>query len=126
MPRYKVDYSKQEVSEDYICSECGVKGVKLWRNYQSTRIILLCASCAAKYQHVDISSMDEKGLYLGKFSITDQIGWYAPAVPCQVLDTFWGYTSIPDEGAIWWQNLPNKLDERDLDKIKVVVEDDEI
>jgi hypothetical protein len=37
---------------------------------------------------------------------TDQIGWRVPAVPTEEGDTYWGYTSVPDPGVEWWQNLP--------------------
>lgn len=37
---------------------------------------------------------------------TDQIGWRVPAVPTQEGDTFWGYTSVPEDGCDWWRKLP--------------------
>jgi hypothetical protein len=38
--------------------------------------------------------------------MTDQIGWMVPAVPTPDGDTFWGYTSVPLEGVLWWKALP--------------------
>jgi hypothetical protein len=34
------------------------------------------------------------------------IGWLVPAVPTVEGDTFWGYTSIPQEGCEWWYRIP--------------------
>lgn len=41
---------------------------------------------------------------------TDQIGWRIPAVPTEENDTFWGYTSVPEPGCIWWRNLPASVE----------------
>ena len=38
---------------------------------------------------------------------TNQIGSLLPAVPTQENDTFWGYGAVPDQGWIWWENLPS-------------------
>jgi len=40
---------------------------------------------------------------------TDQIGWRIPAVPTEDGDTFWGYTSVPQDGCNWWARLPCSL-----------------
>lgn len=37
---------------------------------------------------------------------TDQIGWMVPAVPTEDGTSFWGYTSVPQAGCVWWANLP--------------------
>lgn len=37
---------------------------------------------------------------------TDQIGWRVPAVPTEENDSYWGYTSVPQEGCDWWNRLP--------------------
>lgn len=41
---------------------------------------------------------------------TDQIGFRVPAVPTEENDTFWGYTSVPEAGCIWWGNLPTRME----------------
>lgn len=41
---------------------------------------------------------------------TDQIRWLVPAVPVEnEPESFWGYTSVPQEGVVWWVNLPLRL-----------------
>ena len=37
---------------------------------------------------------------------SDQIGWRIPAIPTKENDTYWGYTSVPQEGCDWWYRLP--------------------
>lgn len=80
----------------YACGACGATGVRLWRNYQTflNSQTLTCRSCSEKDQ--------DKVLAPG----TDQIGWRIPAVPTGDRDTFWGYTSVPDDGVKWWDSLP--------------------
>jgi hypothetical protein len=87
---------------DYTCSKCKVKGVKLWRQYQTCADAqeLLCAKCGAPDTVVDADGRaDRDGMR------TDQIGsWLVPAVP--VGDTYWGYTSVPSQDVEWWRKLP--------------------
>lgn|SRR5574337_28992 len=93
---------RSEFTIDYSCSKCKVKGVKLWRQYQTfaDHIELLCASCGAPGVHVD-----DKGRCESEYGRTDQIGsWLVPAVP--VGDTYWGYTSVPSQDVEWWKALP--------------------
>jgi hypothetical protein len=98
--------------KDYKCSKCGAKNCKLWREYQTfaNQTELMCAPCAAKDQKKDISSIDVDGMRLceiiGHGQRTDQIGWMVPAVPTVEGDTFWGYTSVPDDRCEWWRKLP--------------------
>jgi len=68
----------------------------------------MCAECAAKNQKIDISTMDENGMRLVEFGRTDQIGWYIAAIPDEEGVGYWGYTSVPEEGIIWWKSLANK------------------
>jgi len=107
-----VNYAIYQTPIGYKCYTCSATGVKLWRQYQTflEHQDLLCASCAAKEQNIDISTMNIQGLYQSELlQLTDQIGWYVPAIPTEQGDTFWGYFSIPQAGCLWWQNLPNKL-----------------
>jgi hypothetical protein len=82
--------------ENYVCSKCGNKDCKLWRQYQTvaSSVELLCVFCAQRDQNK----------YLDLARHGDQIGWLVPAVPSG--DTYWGYSSVPQDGVEWWQNLP--------------------
>lgn len=95
------------VPEEYKCSDCGRTNYKLWRqdNTFLDYIKLLCATCAAKSQNKDIQ-VDSKGHHQSECGESDQICWYVPAVPIEEGDTYWGYASVPDNGVIWWRNLP--------------------
>ncbi len=95
----------------YVCSNCGASNCKLWRQYQTflEHIELLCAPCAAKDQDKSIEGIDAEGMRPadgGAYDTTDTIGWLVPAIPVEGEDTFWGYTSVPQEGCDWWGALP--------------------
>jgi hypothetical protein len=121
-----VDYASATVPAEYHCGKCGAHGVKLWRDYQTfmSHQSLLCAACACVeqsngvrafivkdrpigggridvYLRSDLIKLDDSVRYYG-----DQIGWRVPAVPTEDGDSFWGYTSVPDEGCQWWYRLP--------------------
>lgn len=95
-----------ETTIDYTCGKCGLHGVKLWRGFHGWKFEdkydLLCAKCVAP-QGVHVN---EKGKAMcGELQIySDQVGGGLPAVP--VDSTYYGYTSIPDEGVTWWVGLP--------------------
>ncbi|MDD4382130.1 MAG: hypothetical protein PHE21_02175 [Candidatus Dojkabacteria bacterium] len=101
-----VDYSIMKTPEGYVCSKCGKSGVKLWREYQTLNPELACAGCAAKSEGKDPSKINSEGMLESDLGLTDQIGWYVPAVPDEEGFGYWGYTSVPQEGVIWWRNLP--------------------
>lgn len=114
----------------YVCSNCGVKNCKLWRqyNYSADQVELKCAKCSGE----DINTLDQNGtvessfykrgepvtiMETGKVGFfgedvpmprTDQLGNLIPAVPTEEGDTFWGYTSTPDAGVAWWKSLPSQ------------------
>lgn len=92
----------------YVCSKCGATNCKLWRQYQTfaEHIELLCIRCAGEDQGKDISSANASGKIDTEYGSTDQIGWLVPAVPTEDNETYWGYTSVPQPGCIWWNNLP--------------------
>jgi len=95
-------YRTEAAAEDrpYACSICGASGVKLWRQYQTLaeRVLLMCLEHALEDQKANLSS--------GRFYPNgDQIGWLVPAVP--VDNTFWGYTSVPQDRVDWWKALPD-------------------
>ena len=106
-----INYAQNVIPTDYKCDGCGARGVKLWREYQTfaDHTKLFCADCAGKDQKKDTSDIDKKGLRTDQHGFkTDQIGWYMPAIPVEGDDTYWGYTSIPQEGVDWWEHLPTK------------------
>ncbi len=106
-PNQPIDYQASIAPSNYCCHKCYAQGVKLWREYQTflNNQTLLCAKCAGKEQKKDTSTIDEEGLYQSEFGRTDQIGWRIPAVPTKENDTYWGYTSVPEEGVQWWKRL---------------------
>ena len=108
-PAQPVCYTERETPSNYICHNCGAGGCKLWREYQTflNNQTLLCARCAAIDQKKDIAGIDAAGTYESSSGgRIDQIGWLVPAVPTEENNTFWGYTSVPQEGCEWWKNLP--------------------
>lgn len=119
-----VNYGVATTPLQYHCGQCGVLGVKLWREYNTflDHQSLLCARCACSEQNgrtdkgftvtanadggvqVRIDAGDEYQNY------GDQIGWRIPAVPTEDGETYWGYTSVPDDGVAWWRRLPLSKD----------------
>ncbi len=109
-----LDYTTNDVPEGYRCSKCGAHGVKLWRQYQTfaDEIELLCASCACADQGVE-DNIGADGGHPSDGSRTDSIKWLVPAVPTEDGDTFWGYTSTPTPGCMWWQRIPTRKETDD-------------
>ena len=111
-PTQKVDYSSAVVPTNYACHKCGVTGVKLWREYQTflNHQSLLCCKCSGEEQNKDVKSIDDRGRIESELGgRTDQIGWRIPAVPTKDNDTYWGYTSVPEDGVQWWKRLPTVI-----------------
>lgn len=112
-----IDYTKHAVPDGYVCADCGAFGVKLWREYQTflENQVLRCCKCAGKSQNKDVSSIDADGKRVDQTGCrTDQIGWLVPAVPTED-GSYWGYTSVPAEGCIWWRRLPNRPGEAEAE-----------
>lgn len=103
----KMDYGSVVPPGGYCCSECGAHGVKLWREYQTIAdaIELRCVDCALRDQGKDWM-VGEDGRHKDEFNGSDQIGWLVPAVPTIEGDTYWGYSSVPSAGCVWWFLLP--------------------
>jgi len=40
--------------------------------------------------------------------MTDQIGWFVPAVPSPDSLSFYTYTGVPDAAIAWWCSLPTR------------------
>lgn len=102
-----VNYASGTVPSGYKCDKCGVRGVKLWREYQTLaeQTDLLCASCAEADQKKSHKQGWESPFSKGE---GDQIGWMIAAVPVEGENTYWGYTSVPPAGCEWWDSLPTK------------------
>lgn len=97
----------------YVCSKCGAEGVKLWRqwNTMAVYINLLCASCASEDQHEPLTDIDARGCHIDDRGWrTDKIGNLICAVPTVDGETYWGYTSIPQDLLETWYALPNEND----------------
>lgn len=101
----KLDYSKKEVPENYTCKMCEAHGVRLYRQYQTflDHIDLLCTKCALEDQKQTELKTDPP-------HTIHNIGWLVAAVPTIDTETFWGYTSVPQEGVVWWDSLPMCMD----------------
>ncbi len=103
----------------YACHTCKATNCKLWREYNTflSHQSLRCSVCAlaressakCTYEAIDNNGRLERTYYLNGekrwTSTSDQIGWLVPAVPTEEGDTYWGYTSVPPEGVIWWRSL---------------------
>jgi hypothetical protein len=95
---------------NYTCTGCGSCNCRLWRQYQTVlnHIELKCIDCALEEYAKD---HPDKPLpmvreYPGGPGDGDQIGWLIPAVPTSENDTFWGYSSVPQDRVDWWYSLP--------------------
>ncbi len=104
--------------QTYVCSSCKCSGLKLWRDYNTflSHCELKCATCATPAQiayetknYTDenrdyLGALDPDGLFM--FRNGDQLGGLVPAIPTPDGETFWGYTSVPNEDILWWYALP--------------------
>lgn len=94
------DYTATATPDDYVCDGCRATGVKLWRLPHDAGKHL-CASCSMQDQQC-VGGVGPDG----KMGGGDKIGDMMPAVPTPNNDTFWGYSSVPDEAVAWWKRLP--------------------
>ena len=93
--------------EGYTCFACDARGVKLWREGATflEGLTLACAACSC----AEIGISNEVGADGRRaHARTDQIGRRVPAVPTEDGASFWGYTSVPDAGVVWWRSLPTR------------------
>ena len=106
-PNHRIDYSSDATPPSYVCGGCTSHGVKLWRTAGGflESMSLLCAYCTVEEQDLDLRLLSVTGKYHGDNGSSDQIGSRIPAVPTESNDTFWGYTSVPQEGCDWWSRL---------------------
>lgn len=118
----KAKAAKANYRQDYVCSSCKATGIKLWRDYNTcaSACELKCAVCATPAQvtyeaknYTDqnrefLGALDPDGLFM--FRNGDQLGGLVPAVPTPAGETFWGYSSVPDEDVLWWYAMPTYQD----------------
>jgi hypothetical protein len=90
-------YTGQKVPRDYRCTTCGLRGYKLWRPYQTFHIELFCADCVEARAKAKLAP-----------AALATIGWYVAAVPTVDATGYWGYTSVPMEGILWWNGLETR------------------
>jgi hypothetical protein len=104
-------YATAAAPDGYKCSDCGAAGVKLWREYQTLAdcVTLRCAACACRKENRE-DDVDAQGKIKSEHGShrIDQIGWLVPAVPTEDGQTFWGYSSVPQPGVVWWKSLPTR------------------
>jgi hypothetical protein len=98
----RFSYASNTTPPDYVCTRCKASGCKLWRLYQTflDHQKLFCLPCAEADQQVRLCFRRSDPY------ASDQIGALVPAVPTVELDTYWGYTSVPEPGVEWWYRLP--------------------
>lgn len=68
----KEDFKMKIRTDNYVCSICGKRNVKLWRPYMGT-VPLICAECAEKRQtpreyEEKIWHQEDNGWYIGIFT----------------------------------------------------------
>lgn len=110
MSKKSFSYTSDAIPEGYQCSKCNLAGVKLWRQYQTfaDHIRLLCVDHALENQNVSYT-VDEEGYHTEDgHGPCVEIEWLVPAVPDEENETFWGHTSTPQAGWLWWKRLPLK------------------
>lgn len=108
----KISYADKTTPKEYVCSQCKATNCKLWREYQTSHPSLFCAHCAvATNPKLSNVELDPNGTrhsdydYANHGMRTDQLGWYVPAIPDEEGVGYWGYASIPPNGAYWWRQL---------------------
>lgn len=102
---------RNQTPEGYVCS-CGAKGIRLYREYNTfvSAQEYSCRKCAIERYNKGHS--EPYGTPNKLFPINDkesQIGFLVAAVPTEDGETFWGYTSVPEDGCEWWYALPKEL-----------------
>jgi hypothetical protein len=112
---------------DYRC-KCGAAGVKLWRQYNTflDHIELHCVDCGLKRaqklrkfgysKELICTEVAADGSHLFYGSKNYELNSLVPAVPTAELDTFWGYTSTPQDRWQWWLALPLRQDPKLADQ----------
>lgn len=100
---------------EYKCDNCKGSNLKLWREYNTfaDHTKLLCASCLEKKnvdkngQHLE-TEYPSLGPIMTYVISHEKLGLMVPAIavhPFRKSQSFWGYTSVPDEDIKSWQKL---------------------
>lgn len=111
--RYSLDDVREEMEDPsshfqrgttptwYVCEVCGAAGVALYRKAASSHVEMHCAQCV---REVSRKTKDPATYHKN----------FVPAVPARGhADSrkdaaFYGLTSIPNLGCLWWESLPNE------------------
>lgn len=103
---------EDEIPPEYKCGECGVYGVRLYRDYQtfSDHTRLLCT------KHAEMAGSEPHKVDPER---PDQIGWMVAAVPTEEGGAFWGFSSVPWRGVYWWRSLPTVADEPQSAEVRI-------
>jgi len=93
-------YKDNLIPKGYVCEECNKSGVRLYREYQAflEDQVLRCRSCAIKNQNKQPDTKSEHS-----------IGWLVAAVPKEGGISYWSYSTVPENGVQWWNNLPKEV-----------------
>lgn len=98
-----------EVLAQYKCEQCGVTGVKLWRQPQSAGPLTCNVCLGVEVDDQGRAELEPIGDISFHGQVSDQIKGWLPAVPTESDDLgFWGYSSVPIRGVDWWKKLPAK------------------
>lgn len=109
-------------SEIESCRRCGAFDVKLWREYSTFDVDLLCVDCACITQGIPhiASAVLPDGSFPASLlyshglpnAFTFELKWYVPAIRTDDEDirAYWGYTSIPPDALEKWKALPLRME----------------
>lgn len=91
-------YASGQTPPGYECQTCQCTGVRLYRRYQTflERQELFCRKHALDDQNK--TEPDQPSEH--------SIGWLVAAIPTEDGSTHWGWSSVPDDGLKWWNQLP--------------------
>lgn len=83
--------------EWYKCDRCNCGGVQLYRDYNTfvSCLDVLCANCLAKRNKTSLKKV-----------LAGNLNFFVCAIPVEDDATFWGVTSTPSAGCLWYSYLP--------------------
>lgn len=89
---------------EYRCVKCSRSNCRLYRYYNTflDHQELFCRSCGELRFPDGAASFP----FDSRRPHTLCGGSLVSAVPCEDVPTYWGYTSIPSPGVVWWNSLP--------------------